>query len=193
MDHKDFYNPLGTIKGIKIHGTKDWAFVPSPLPDRWEIPIEIWPLLAKAREELARLDGIGKHMQNHEILLTPLQKREALRSSSLEGTYATPEQLAIFDIEPKEPKSDRDPSNASKEVSNYSKAIRLGQELINTLPFSLRFIRNLHKELLSGVRGHHRDPGNFRKSQVHIGSDLEDSSLPLQWKRINACASWKNI
>lgn len=172
MDPKKFMdNPLGELKPIEFKGTKDWSFIPAPLPKEWEIPIEIWPLLAKAREELARLDGIGKHMQNYEILLTPLQKREAIRSSSLEGTYATPQQLAIFDLEPREPKSERDPSNAPKEVSNYSRAIKLGQELIQSLPFSLRFIRTLHEELLSGVRGQHRAPGNFRKSQVHIGSD----------------------
>ena len=91
--------PAGPIERVK-------CFRPSALPKEWDISIEIWPLLSKAREELARLDGIGKHMPNHEILLTPLQKREAIRSSSLEGTYATPEQLAIFDIEPREPKSD---------------------------------------------------------------------------------------
>lgn len=181
MDHKNFVKtPGGELKEIYFHGVKDWAFIPAPLPDKWDISIDIWPLLAKAREELARLDGIGKHMQNHEILLTPLQKREALRSSSLEGTYATPEQLAIFDIEPREPKSDRDPSNASKEVSNYSRAIRLGQDLIGSLPFSLRFIRTLHKELLGGVRGQQRDPGNFRKSQVHIGSDRRFIPPPPQ-------------
>lgn len=32
-------------------------------------------------------------------------------------------------------------------------------------------IRLIHKELLAGVRGSRRDPGNFRRSQVHIGSD----------------------
>ncbi|MCG8367602.1 MAG: Fic family protein, partial [Pseudanabaenales cyanobacterium] len=32
-------------------------------------------------------------------------------------------------------------------------------------------IREIHQTLLSGVRGFQRDPGNFRRSQVHIGSD----------------------
>ena len=77
-------NALGTLKEISIHGAKDFAFIPKPLPNKWTIPRLIWPLLTEAREELARLDGVGRHMPNYELLLRPLQRREALRSSSLE-------------------------------------------------------------------------------------------------------------
>ena len=111
------------------------------------------------------------HMPNYELLLKPLQHREALKSSSLEGTYATPEELLLFEIEPKEPKTQHDKVNAWKEVFNYSNALRKGQKLLDELPVSLRLVKELHKELLGGVRGHQRDPGNFRRSQVHIGSD----------------------
>jgi Fic family protein len=162
---------LGQLREISVEGTHDWAFLPSQLPKQWEIPNSLWPLLASAREEMARLDGVGRHMPNYELLLKPLQKREALKSSSLEGTYATPEQLLIFEIDPKEPKSQYDKINTWREVSNYSNSLRLGQNLINEIPVSLRLIRELHKELLEGVRGGHRDPGNFRRTQVHIGSD----------------------
>jgi Fic family protein len=162
---------LGTLKEIIIEGSPDWSFLPSPLPTQWEIPQSMWPLLVTAREEMARLDGVGRHMPTYELLLRPLQRREALKSSSLEGTYATPEQLLLFEIDPKEAKSQHDKINTWREVSNYGKALRLGQELLNDIPVSLRLISELHKELLSGVRGGHRDPGNFRRSQVHIGSD----------------------
>jgi Fic family protein len=162
---------LGRLHKINILGSSDWAFIPTPLPSRWRISSGLWPLLAEAREELARLDGVGRHMPNYELLLKPLQQREALKSSSLEGTYATPEQLLLFEIDPKEPKSQHDRTNAWKEVFNYNKALRLGQKLINEMPVSLRLIRELHKELLTGVRGYQRDPGNFRRTQVHIGSD----------------------
>lgn len=162
---------LGRLKEITINRTNDCAFIPYPLPKSWNIPQKIWPLLAEAREELGRLDGIGRHMPNYELLLRPLQRREALRSSSLEGTYATPEQLLLYERNPKEPKSQRDPVNSWKEVANYSNAIRLGQKMLNDLPISLRFIREIHKKLLAGVRGHERQPGEFRRTQVHIGSD----------------------
>ncbi len=164
-------NALGQLVKISIQDHMDWAFIPKPLPARWNIPGEIWPLLAQAREELARLDGVGRHMPNYELLLKPLQHREALRSSSLEGTYATPEQLLLYEIDPKEPKSQQDPVNAWREVSNYGSALRVGQELLHTIPVSLRLVKKLHYQLLSGVRGFYRDPGNFRRTQVHIGSD----------------------
>jgi Fic family protein len=172
MDKNLFTDPRqGKLLKIDIQGSADWAFIPSPLPDRWKIPYHLWPLLAKAREELARLDGIGRHMPDYELLLKPLQQREALKSSSLEGTYATPEQLLLFEIDPRKPKSQHDQVNSWMEVFNYGEALRMGQKLFNDIPVSVRLFRELHKELLSGVRGHHRDPGNFRRIQVHIGSD----------------------
>ena len=161
----------GTLKQVYIQDFKDWAFVPEPLPKEWTPSPEIWPLLAEAREELARLDGIGRHMPDYELLLSPLQHREAIKSSSLEGTYATPEQLLLYGIDPKEPKSPRDPVNDWREVFNYSSALRKGQDLLDEIPVSLRFIKTLHKKLLKDGRGQQKDPGNFRRSQVHIGSD----------------------
>lgn len=161
----------GKLVKVNIQNEYDWAFIPDLLPSKWEITDKIWPLLARAREELARLDGIGRHMPKYELLLKPLQQREALKSSSLEGTYATPEQLLIFEIDPKKPKTKNDKTNAWKEVFNYSNAIRIGKTTLENIPVSLRLIKILHKELLEGVRGQNRDPGNFRRSQVHIGSD----------------------
>jgi len=171
---------IGKLVKIHVHGQEDWAFIPAPLPENWRIPDSIWPLLMQAREEMARLDGIGRHMPNYELLLKPLQHREALKSSSLEGTYATPEQLLLFEIDQRQPKSQRDPVNAWREVLNYNDALRLGQKLLNDIPVSLRLIKELHRELLSGVRGHERSPGNFRKSQVHIGSDRRFIPPPFQ-------------
>ncbi len=161
----------GKLVKVRIRDADDWAFIPNDLPNTWEMPNTIWQLLVQAREELGRLDGVGRHMPNYELLLRPLQQREALRSSSLEGTYATPEQLLLFEMDPREPKSSTDPVNAWLEVFNYRKALNTGQNLLDKIPISNRLIKELHKELLSRVRGQHRDPGNFRKSLVHIGSD----------------------
>ena len=125
MVDKKFFdkNALGKLMKINIHGSTDWAFVPYPLPQKWTITNNLWNLLLKAREELARLDGVGRHMPDYKLLLKLLQQREALRSSSLEGTYATPEQLLLFEIDPREPKSQNDPINVWKEVYNYSNSL----------------------------------------------------------------------
>lgn len=161
----------GRLWEISVEGSKNWAFIPDPLPEQWEVPTEIWILLVQASQELAKLDGVGRYMPNYNLLLRPLQRREALRSSSLEGTYATPQQLLLFEIDPREPRSADDPVNDWQEVRNYSRALELGLDLLEKRPLTLNLIREIHRELLTGVRGSQKDPGNFRRSQVHIGSD----------------------
>ena len=110
-------------------------------------------------------------MPAHTILLRPLQRREALRSSALEGIFATAEELLAYGLEPKQPTSAQDPTNAWREVFNYDAALQQGQKLLMEVPLSSRVIRELHKTLLDGVRGADRTPGDFRRRQVHIGSD----------------------
>ena len=48
-------------------------------------------------------------------------------------------------------------------------ALDYGLERLNTLPLSLRLIKEIHAELMHGVRGSHATPGEFRKSQNWIG------------------------
>ncbi|MFO7285819.1 MAG: Fic family protein [Gammaproteobacteria bacterium] len=131
----------------------------------------LWPALMAAREAIAKLDGLGKLMPSYSLVLTPLQSREALRSSSMEGTYATPEQLLLYQAEPREPRSATDPANAWREVHNYGMALKTGQELLDSgYPLSTHLIRTLHRVLMSGVRGADKRPGEFRQSQVIVGS-----------------------
>ena len=161
----------GKLLGISAPG-KDYAFLPDPLPETWQPPSGMVPLLVRAREALARLDAAGRFLPTSRLLLRPLQQREALKSSSLEGTYASPEDLLAYGLSPKEPSSARDPVNDWREVFNYDKALREGQQILEQdHPLSNRFIRGLHETLLTGVRGSSKAPGQFRRTQVHIGSD----------------------
>ena len=49
----------GDLVRIRIP-QQDWAFIPHPLPPQWKFPAKLWPALAEAKQELARLDGIGR-------------------------------------------------------------------------------------------------------------------------------------
>lgn len=138
--------PSGDLVAVSVGGP-DWAFVPHPLPRQWEIARNLLPLLVSAHAELARLDGIGRTLPNPELLLRPLQSREAIRSSSLEGTYASAEELLLFELEPTESTSASDRTNDWREVLNYAAAVRRGTELLQTLPLSLRLIREMHAVL----------------------------------------------
>ena len=128
-------------------------------------------MVATAREELARLDGIGRTLPDPELLLRPLQNYEAIRSSSLEGTYASAEELLLYELAPTEPAGVSDRANEWREVSNYAAALRRGTALLQSLPLSLRLIRAMHDVLLTGVRGRDRAPGEFRRTQVHLGTN----------------------
>lgn len=150
---------------------KDWAFIPEPLPTTWEMPTNLWPLLMEARESIKELDGIGRHMANHRLLLKPLQQREALRSSSMEGTYATPEEFLLYQADAKDPTKETEQENDRREVSNYGAALIIGQQLLDEgVPVSLHLIKSLHAKLLQGVRGENKNPGQFRNHQVHVGA-----------------------
>jgi Fic family protein len=145
------------------------AFIPQPLPPNWSWPDRLWPLLIEARKSLSSLDGTGKHLPNPEILLQPLQQREAQLSSKLEGTITDPQQQILFQADPRYPTSKNDPVNAFREVFNYRDALRLRLDGKNDLPLSLRLIRELHAILMDGVRGSEQRPGEFRTIQNQIG------------------------
>jgi Fic family protein len=165
MDMKRFRpNAPGEI--VKIGGEES-AFVPAILPPEWGFPLRLWPLLAETKLQVGILEGLGRTLPNPAILLRPLEDREAIQSSRLEGTYASPKELLLFEMEPKKPASDDDPANDWREVINYRRALHQGIQ--SSLPFSLRFIRDLHRTLLKGVRGRDRTPGEFRRGQVAIG------------------------
>jgi Fic family protein len=123
----------------------------------------------EAHKALASLNGTAKHLPNPTLILRPLETREAVRSSSLEGTYTDPQQQALFELEPTYPESRDDPANSQREVFNYATALRLRKDRREELPVSLRLIRQLHEVLMEGVRGSDHSPGSFRTGQNQIG------------------------
>jgi Fic family protein len=148
--------------------TGEHAFVPDPLPPKWSFPVRLWPLLGEVKQQLGILEGISRNLPNPAILLRPLENREAIKSSRLEGTYATATDLLLFEIEPRK-EYENGAANDHREVFNYRVALQQG--ISSDLPLSLRLLRNLHETLLLNVRGHDRTPGRFRQIQVAIGSD----------------------
>lgn len=148
-----------------------WLFLPNPLPPQWEFPVAMWPLLADAKEALGTLNGIGQTLPAPDLLLKPLQSREAISSSAIEGTYVDPRQLLLYDIDPQEPTSEEGPQADQKEVSNYRKALELGCEFADEGPILNRHLLEMHRLLMQGVRGAKKSPGEFRRVQVQIGAN----------------------
>jgi Fic family protein len=93
-------------------------------------------------------------------------RREAVLSSQIEGTQSTLEDLLAAELGP----SAQAVPDDVEEIVNYVSAMNYGLNRLGDLPLSLRLIREIHKELLSGVRGAHASPGEFRRTQNWIGS-----------------------
>lgn len=154
-------------------GPDEEAFVPAPLPE--QIPQDCIPmdLLLEAAEVVAELRGVTspRQLANPGLLLRPLQREESLRSSSLEGTYATPDELLLFEMDPDESPGDADARNRWREVYNCDVALQQGAAALQTRDLSLHLVRGLHQALLRGVRGDEKSPGQFRSGQVYIGTN----------------------
>jgi Fic family protein len=166
-------------------GGNEYAFVPDPLPPAWQFPERLWPLLNEASTKLGLLEGVGRHLPAADLLLRPLERREAVQSSAIEGTYATPRELLLFEIEPSEPVRESDPANSWKEVFNSQQALQYGTT--SELPLSLRLIRDMHRILLTGVRGQERAPGEFRRVQVAIGTAAQRRFVPPPASHLADC------
>lgn len=110
---------------------------------------------------------------NPYLLGSPLLRREAILSSRIEGTITTPEQLVLLEAE--STRADRKVSEDgdTEEVLNYVRAMQHGLARLRDLPVSRRLIQEIHRVLLSGVRGSRQDPGEFRRSQNFIAGPTE--------------------
>ena len=170
MDRKRFTpGHPGKLVEIQTPLGKDWSFIPNELPPRWNFDPKLWPLLLEARETLGTLNGIGQTLKDQQLLLRPLQNREAVTSSKIEGTYVTPEMLLLYEMNPTEANKPTDRAADWMEVHNYGIALQVGRELMKTLPLCGRLVMDMHAKLMKGVRGQSKDPGQFRRIQVHIG------------------------
>lgn len=142
------------------------AFVPDNLPPELD-PGLYADELADASHALGELNGIGRTLENPYLLIRPLQTREALASSSMEGTYSTVAQLLALEAGLDDKQGD------TREVRNYVVALRHSIDSLLDLPLCLRTIRDAHAILMDGV-GRHRGgavrPGEFKDHQNWIGA-----------------------
>ncbi|MGB2706203.1 MAG: Fic family protein [Candidatus Omnitrophota bacterium] len=143
------------------------AFIPNPLPPKPQLNLdkETIEMLSKADTAIGRLSGISEALPNPDLFVAMYVRKEAVLSSQIEGTEASLEDVLEYESENK-PKT---LPNDVAEVVNYVKAMNYGLKRINELPLSLRLIKEIHAELMRGVRGGDKTLGEFRKTQNWIG------------------------
>ena len=140
------------------------AFDPFPLPPQLDLK-SILAAVSKADRLIGQLSGVARNLPNPHLLTGPFMKREAVLSSRIEGTQASLSDLFFF-----EASGEANPEVPDvREVANYVQALEFGLKRMEKLPLSLRLIREMHAELMRGVRGDHLTQGEFRRSQNWIG------------------------
>jgi Fic family protein len=166
MDPKAFTSDrAGRI--IRVPGAAGYhAFAPHPLPPELQWTPPLVSALSHADRALAELSALARSLPAPHLLIRPFIRQEAVLSSRIEGTRASLSDLYAY--EAGTPALFEMPDDV-REVHNYVTALEHGLERIRELPLSLRLLREIHGKLLEGVRGEHRTPGEFRRSQNWVG------------------------
>lgn len=141
------------------------SFQPSELNRAWSLDdMELVQLLGQADRAMGRLDMYSEYIPNIELFIRMHVLKEATQSSKIEGTQTNMEEA----LQNKEDIA-LEKRDDWEEVQNYITAMNDAIEQLQELPFATRLIRETHSTLMQGVRGKHKLPGEFRKSQNWIG------------------------
>lgn len=156
------------------------AFIPNPLPPDPAVVIspDMQVLLSQADRALGRLDGSIQTLPHPDLFVFMYVRKEAVLSSQIEGTQSSLQDVLAAEAKILAPDRPRDVD----EVVNYVRAMNYGLARLKELPVSARLMREIHAQLLKGVRGQHLTPGEIRSSQNWIGpggcSLLEATFVP---------------
>lgn len=145
------------------------SFLPEPINHNWQISDpEIQNLLSDADRILGELNAFSQLIPNVDFFIRMHITKEATQSSRIEGTRTNMEEALLEE-------QDIDPEKRDdwEEVQNYIHAINEAIEQLQKLPLSNRLLKDTHKTLMQGVRGEHKQPGEFRISQNWIGPNLK--------------------
>ena len=147
-------------------------FVPELINRQWEWKApQLSTLLEKASISLGELNSFARLVPNIDLFIQLHVTKEAVISSRIEGTRTNMDEALM-------PEEEISPARRNDwlEVRNYSEAMKNAIKELEQLPLSSRLLCKAHERLLSGVRGEHKMPGEFRRSQNWIGgASLNDA------------------
>jgi len=142
------------------------AFTPNPFPPKgiFELSTAILIKAAEADRLIGKLDGITHTLPDLEFFLHMFVAKDAASSSQIEGIMATIVDAIKLDAGVATKQTD------AEDILFYIQALNYGVKRLKDFPLSLRLIREIHKQLMTGARStHFADPGEFRNSQNWIG------------------------
>ena len=184
MDSRDFSEtaPGRLVKNEQGH----LAFVPKPLPARFEWNNDLINAISKAGQLLGHLSGLGSKLPNPQRLVRMFLRREAEFSSKIEQTHARVQTMLLFEHLPNVERE----VPAVREVDNNFRVLEFAFQALQRAPISLAMIRRMHQVLLDGLAGDQLTPGRTRQRQNWIGQSrrIEDARyVPPPWQEVDAC------
>lgn len=167
MNAKDYKS------GIYKQQYKYKSFLPSNINHTWvwdDAKINV--LLEKATKKLGELNAFSLIVPDVDLFIQMHVVKEAQTSSRIEGTKTNMDEALMA-------KEDLSPEKRDdwQEVQNYIKAMNFGIKQLEKLPLSNRLLRDMHKILMTSVRGEYKYPGEFRKSQNWIGGSSISNAI----------------
>ncbi len=157
------------------------SFLPEYINLEWTLSDpSLLILLDEANRLLGELNAFSQLIPDVDFFIRMHMTKEATTSSRIEGTQTNMAD-ALVD------KQDISPERRDdwQEVQNYIQAMSYAIGALDTLPLSNRLLKETHRILLQGVRGRHKQPGEFRKSQNWIGVSLKHATfVPPSCERI---------
>lgn len=139
------------------------AFIPEQFPPKGLIfnDLKIIKLLSEANLLLGKLDGIAKLLPDIDFFIFMYIKKESAYSSQIEGTKARLTDALLAEVE-----RTPDLPDDVDDILHYITAMNKGLGRLESLPLSLRLIKEIHQVLLTGARSStHPYPGEFRRVQ----------------------------
>jgi len=149
------------------------SFSPTSINREWIVSDpEILTLLEEANRLIGELNAFSQLTPDVDFFVRMHITKEATTSSRIEGTQTNIEEALVG-------KLDVDPEKRDdwQEIHNYIEAINFSIKQLRQIPLSNRLLRETHAVLLQGVRGKHKQPGEFRTSQNWIGISLKHATF----------------
>jgi Fic family protein len=155
------------LKRLPTPHEAHYGVVPVTPPEEAIVLDDAAPRLRSATEALARIDALAGEFRDPYFASRILTRREAVSSSSIEGTNSTLDELLAL-----EETGDGGMSEAALQVRDYALALDGMVPLLKERGYRLfdtDLVRELHRRVMRGDSDYPDTPGELRRVVVWIG------------------------